>query len=216
MKKTNIIFNDLINTLNKYKYTKIIIDILINWNIPYFNLLKKYLILISLFWIIIFIYPNLYKDFWEYAYNLLITILLISPLSKIIPIFKILNKILILRRSIWIIIWFFLISHLIWFFITHDISIIKFISIHIFNIWWFYFWWLWWTIFAFFPFITSNTISQKILKKKWKLFQYWTYIFFIFSVLHVYTLKWHISELLIIIIWLILKVLAYKKVVILK
>jgi DMSO/TMAO reductase YedYZ heme-binding membrane subunit len=208
--------DNLIEILNKNKYSKILIDVFINWNIPFFNLIKKYLVFISILWLIIFINPKLFKDFWEYSYNLLIFILLISPISKIFPKFKILNKILILRREIWIIIWFFLLAHLIWFFLTNNIWVIEFIKSEIFNFWDLYFWWLWWTIFAIFPFITSNNLSQKILKRKWKLFQYATYLFFIFTVFHVYTLKWEIEELWVLFIWIILKIIEFKKVIILK
>jgi len=206
----------LIEILNKYKYSKIFVNIIINWDIPYFNLIKKYLVFISIFSLMIFFNPNAYKEFWEKSYNFLILILLISPIVKIFPKFKILNKILLLRRPIWIIIWFFLLAHLIWFFLTHNVWVLEFINNEIFNFWSLYFWWLWWTIFAIFPFITSNTFSQKLLKRKWKLFQYWTYLFFIFTVLHVYTLKWEIEELWVLFIWIILKIIAYKKVVILK
>ncbi len=217
MNQINEFFNKLIKLSEKNKYTKyLLIDIIIDWNIPYFQFIKRYLIYISLIWFTIFIYPKSFKDFWEYSYNLLIFILLISPLFKIFPKIKILSKIILLRREIWIIIWNFLIAHIIWFFIKNNINVFDFLNKKIFNLWSFYFWWIWWTIFMFFPFITSNNISQKILKSKWKYIQKLTYLFFIFSVLHVYTLKWDISELLIIILWIFLKILVHKKVVILK
>ncbi len=216
MKLVNKYCNKIEKSLKTNKYQKLILDIIVDWKVPYFNIIQKYLIFLSILWLLIFIYPKLYKDFWEYSYNLLIFILIISPLSKIFPKFKIFNKILILRRQIWIIIWFFLIAHLTWFFITHNIWILEFIKNEIFNFKSFYFWWLWWTIFAIFPFITSNNISQKFLKWKWKFFQYWTYLFFIFSTFHIYTIKSEFEELWILFIWIILKILVYKRVVILK
>jgi len=206
----------LIKILNKNKYTKIIVDILIDWKIPYFNLIKKYLVYISIVSIIIFIEPKMYKDFWEWAMNLLLIILFISPASKIFPKFKFLNKLLILRRPVWIIIWFFVLAHTIWFFILKNVDIINFLQNEIINYKNQLFWWIWWTIFMLFPFITSNNLSQKILKNKWKIFQQLTYFFFIFWSIHIFLIKWHIGKIVIIFIWLVLKFLAHKKVVILK
>jgi DMSO/TMAO reductase YedYZ heme-binding membrane subunit len=208
--------NILIKKLNKNKYWKILIDIIINWNIPFFSLIKKYLVYISILWLIIFINPTLWKNFWEYSYDLLIIILLTSPISKIFPKFKILNKILILRRPIWIIIWSFLIAHLVWFLLVNNINIIDFLSKEILNYKSFLFWWIWGFIFMLFPLITSNNLSQKILKNKWKIFQKMTHWFFVFSVLHIYIRSWEFEDLIPLILWVILKIIVFKKVVILK
>ncbi len=206
--------NFLIKILNKYKYTKIIVDIIIDWKIPYFNLIRKYLVYISFFTIIIFFKPKMYKDFWEWAMNLLLIILFISPLAKIFPKFKILNKLLILRRPVWIIIWSFVFAHIIWFIILNNVEIINFLKEEIINYKNQLFWWIWATIFMLFPFITSNNLSQKILKNKWKIIQSLTYLFFIFWSIHIFLIKWHIGKILIIFIWFILKFLARKKLVI--
>jgi len=216
MNLINSKINSLIKVLNKNKYSKILIDILVDWKIPYFNFIKKYLIYISLFSLIIFIDPKLSKDFWENWINLLLIILFISPLSKIIPKFKILDKFLILRRPIWIIIWSFILAHLIWFIILNNIDIIFFLKKNYLDYQNQFFWWIWWTIFMFLPFITSNNLSQKILKNKWKMIQQLTYFFFIFWSIHIFLTKWDFSYLLLIFIWLLLKFLAYKKIVIIK
>ncbi len=208
--------NNLIKEIEKNKYWKIIIDIIINWNIPYLMFIRKYLVFISLYSLIIFFNPRIFKDLWELWMNLLIIILFLSPLSKLFPKFKILNKLLILKRPVWIIIWSFIIAHIIWFLMINHINIIKFISTEIFNYKNQLFWWLWWAIFMLLPLITSNNLSQKILKNKWKILQQFTYLFFIFWSIHVFLIKWHPWKILIIFIWMILKYLAYKKVIILK
>ncbi len=216
MTKLNKTFDNLINILEKNRYWKILIDIIINWKVPYFNFTKKYLVYISIISLIIFISPKMYKDFWEWGMNLLLTILFISPLYKIFPKFKILTKILILRRAIWIIIWFFILAHIIWYILINNINFFTLIEKEILNYKNQLFWWLWWTIFMILPFITSNNLSQKILKNKWKIIQQLTYLFFIFWSIHIFLIKGHIWKILIIFVWLTLKFIAYKKVVILK
>ena len=209
-------FEKIIKVLEKHKIWKILVDIIINWKIPFFEFIKKYLVYISLFSLSIFLYPKLFKEFWEYSFDLLIFILIFSPLSKILPRIQILNKILILRRSIWIIIWSFLIAHFIWYILVNNINIFSFLKDNIFNYYSFLFWWIWWFIFMLFPFLTSNNLSQKILKRKWIIFQKMTHWFFVFWVIHIYFLKWEIEELFILFLWIILKILATKKIVILK
>ena len=195
---------------------KILQNILINWKVPYFNIIKKYLVYISLISLLIFINPKMYKDFWEWWMNLLLMILFISPLYKIFPKFKILSKILILRRQIWIIIWFFILSHLVWYILLNNVNILELLKNNIINYNSYLFWWIWWTIFMIFPFITSNNLSQKILKNKWKIIQQFTYLFFIFGSIHIFLIKGHIWKIIIIFVWLILKFLAHKRLVILK
>jgi len=209
-------FEKILKIAHKNKYSKILVDIIINWKIPFFEFIQKYLVYISLFSLIIFLYPKFFKDFWEYSFNLLIFILIISPLSKILPRIKILNKILILRRQIWIIIWSFLFAHFIWYILQNNIDILNFLKQNIFNYSNFLFWWIWWFIFMLFTFLTSNNLSQKILKRKWIIFQKMTHWFFVFWILHIYFSKWEIEELFILFLWIILKIIAHKKIVILK
>ena len=209
-------FEKILKIANKNKYSKILVKIIIDWKIPFFQLIKKYLVYVSIFSLVIFLYPKFFKDFWEYSFNLLIFILIISPLSKIFPRIKIFNKILILRRQIWIIIWSFLFAHFIWYILQNNIEIIKFLKQNLLNYSSFLFFGIWWFLFMLFPFLTSNNLSQKILKRKWIIFQKMTHWFFVFWILHIYFLKWDFSYILLLILWIILKILTTKKIVILK
>ncbi len=216
MVKLNKIFNNFIKKIEKNKYSNILVELLINWKIPYFEIIKKYLAYISILSLIIFVNPETYENFWEWGMNLLLIILFTSPLFKIFPKFKILAKILLLRRQIWIIIWAFIFAHIIWYILINNINLFNLISQEITNYKNYIFWWLWWIIFMIFPLITSNNLSQKILKNKWIMIQQFTYLFFIFWSMHIFLVENEIWAILIIFLWIILKILAYKKLVILK
>ena len=81
--------------------------------------------------------------------------------------------------------------------------------------------WAWdnfilWGILAFiallFPFITSNTLSQKILKKKWKLLQSFSYLAFIFVGVHMWFVKEEVLFTLVpVLVWGMLWLWAYRK-----
>jgi DMSO/TMAO reductase YedYZ heme-binding membrane subunit len=61
--------------------------------------------------------------------------------------------------------------------------------------------------------ITSNTFSVKLLWKYWKVLHKLTYLFFIFSAIHIDLIEWEIWYSLLIVLLIILSVLNYKKVV---
>lgn len=180
------------------------------------NFLKQYLVFLSFVSILIFFYPEDFRTFWEYSWYLLTFVLIISPLSKLFPKILLFKKILLIRRSIWIIIWSLLIAHLVWFILVNNITISTFDYSKILDYNSFLFWWIWWFIFMLFPFLTSNTLSQKILKNKWKILQRFSYLFFIFWSIHIFFITWDLLNIIFLIVWIILKILAYKKVIILK
>jgi len=196
---------------------KRILNIVIKWNIPYFSLLQKYLWYSALWALTIFIFPEYFKDFWELAFNGLIFILFLSPAFKLFPRVKILKKLMVLRKQFWIIVWALTLAHFIGYIQVNNIHIFSVISENINplnNYTNFIFWWILWVLAMIFPWITSNTFSIKLFKKKWKYIQMMSYVFFIFSILHIYFRKWEIEDLAPLIIWIILKILVWRKVVI--
>ncbi len=198
---------------------KRILNIVLEWKIPYFSFLQKYLWYLALGAFSIFLIPWEFKEFWKYAFSGLIFILFLSPLSKIFPRIKILTKLMVLRKQFWIIVWALVFAHFVWFMQVNNIQIPQLISENINpleNYTNFKFWWILWVIAMLFPFLTSNNFSIKLLKKKWKYLQYFSYLFFIFTILHLYFRKWEIEEFLPLIIWIILKILVWRKVVIWK
>ena len=153
------------------------------------------------------------KIFWFLAYYYLVSALLVNPIFRIFLKFKklkkYLGKIVIYRRSIWILAWIFSILHLIHFeegvrllwirYYTEKTNYINFFINEISLLWKgsviginFYAFWFWLVSFIImmFLFISSNNLSQKIMWKFWKYLQKLVYPLFILVIIHIYFIWW--------------------------
>jgi len=158
--------------------------------IPFLFFLKKILIFIPLFIFgSIFFLKDEFKNFGEMGLGLLVVILILRPLSQILPEFKIIQKIVTLRKELGIICASLILSHAIGYFLSHE-SLLATIQDP-------YFWELdnslMWgfcgLIITFLLLITSNFLAIKILGKWWKSIQRLSYLLLILSSSHVLLLE---------------------------
>lgn len=190
--------------------------IFFQWEIPYYNWLKIFLKFLPLTWIIIFFKPEYYSEIWSLWWILLLFIVFIRPFSDILPKLKILKKLVILRKEIWILSWVFIALHWIWFFLNSRIPVLQWLFSPVYyNITNLFGWWMIWMYIWIILTITSNVFSMKILGKNWKKLQRLTYLFFIFWAIHIWMVDSEKIIPLSIVVWswLILWILTYKKVV---
>ena len=82
------------------KIKKLLFEIIFLGEIPFLFFLKKILIFIPLFIFgSIFFLKDEFKNFGEMGLGLLVVILILRPLSQILPEFKIIQKIVTLRKE---------------------------------------------------------------------------------------------------------------------
>lgn len=180
------------------------------------NLLLKYFRLywafLALWAFAIFFIPQEYKEFGEIWWMLLLIIMFSKPIYDLFPKFSFLGKVLPLRRQLGIICASLIIAHGVWAYIVGwRIDGSTFANPQDFLLWGFL-----WAVVAVPLLATSNNFAVKLLKKRWKLLQRLAYFFFIFGVLHIYFIEKEIGILVILWVWIVMKVLAAKKVVIWK
>lgn len=163
-------------------------DIILEGKIPYFSLLKKALYLLSLGVIIAAPFLNKeFKDFGEFGFNILVFILLIRPLSQVLPEFKILRTISSARREMGILCASFILAHATGYYVKtnqfpHELIMQEgFWQLDNFLVWGV----LGATI-AVLLLITSNNIAVQVLKGWWKPIQLLAYLFLIFGSMHVF------------------------------
>ncbi len=161
---------------------------LLGGKIPYFTLLKKGLLFISLGVIATAPFVSQeFKDFGELGLNLLIFILLIRPLSQIFPEFKILRTLTSVRRELGILCASLILAHGMGYFIKtkqfpHELIMQE-------GFWQFDNFLVWGVLgmaIAILLLITSNNIAVRVLKGWWKPIQLLAYLFLIFGSIHVF------------------------------
>ncbi len=172
----------------------------------------KYISYISLVWLIIIFKPDEYVFFGETAIKILIIVMFSRPLRDIFPKIKILNKIVFYRKELWIIVWVFWLTHVIWYFLDTKLWLDIILNP---NIWWLNNYMAWWFV-AFFVSIpitlTSNIFSVKIMGwKNWKRLQRLSYIMFFSLLAHIWLVNdekiWQV--VVIWILYILLYVFAY-------
>jgi len=193
----------------------ILFDGKITFPIKLINTLSYYItpaILIFILWGYYLTWNNPYEfsvELWEKAFLLLLIILFIKPLAQIFVDIKLLGKFLIIRRQLWVIIFWFFLAHGVCLFL--NIWVIEYIAIIKQYKWQSYYLWgsLWWVI-IFLLGITSNTQAVKLLKRNWKRLHSLVYLALFFIVLHIYFISWESWSLIIFIVFCILKLIAKK------
>lgn len=152
--------------------------------------ITKYIPYLSLIWLLVFIKPETFIFFWQVAFYLLVLIMFARPIRDIFPKLKFLNKIVSIRKELWIVIWCFAFAHFLWYFFDTKAPINIILNSNIWSIDSFMAWWF----IAFFVSIplllTSNTFSMiKMWWKNWKRVQYLAYIMFIATIIHIALVK---------------------------
>jgi len=149
----------------------------------------------------------------EKAWLILLLILFLKPAAQIFPGFSFLAKWMPFRKQFWVAMLWFVIGHGVWTGIDKWIfGIDKFLKIlsqpdH------YLFWGILAGIIVFFLGITSNFYSMKLLKRNWKRLHMLVYPALLFTALHIYFITGEISSLIIVAIYWVAKLLAYKNIV---
>jgi len=179
--------------------------------LQYFRKYGSYLALSSL---LVFLFPNEYKIFWENGWKLLMLIMFLSPVHSLFPKLPWIWKILPLRRQLGIICGSLILAHgvgayMVWW----DISLMSFTKPNTFI-----FWWLLGGLTSIPLLLTSNNLAIKLLKKRWKLIQRLSYFMFVFWGVHIYFInkEENLWALILIGLWMVMKVLVVKKIVLWK
>lgn len=178
------------------------------------NLIIAYL---SLLWFSIILLPETYNLRWKIAWILLIIIVFSRPLADILPRIGIFKKIVCIRKWLGILCWSAALAHSVWYFIFHDIAASNLFVDGLYrsvnNLLW---WGIWAMIFMIPPLITSNCFSMCKLWNKRKIVQSFTYLTFITTAIHVYFVK-HESWILVLLwVYIVIYILAFKKIVLWK
>ncbi len=176
------------------------------------NKLKKYIPYIAIICFIVIFKPSTHVTFWETSFKLLMVIMFSRPLRDIFPKLKFLNKIVWIRKELWILAWAFAITHSIWFFLDTKVWLdlilnknIRYINSQL----------AWWIVafFASIPLtITSNKFSMKKLGwKNWKRLQYLAYVMFLATLVHIGLVNNEETNkmIVIIVIYILLYTIAY-------
>ena len=175
------------------------------------NLILGYLALatISVIWI-----PTSFVLWWQIARILLIVIVLSRPIVDIMPRLSWLRKIVILRKWLGIICGAAAVARGVGFFLLNEIPFTDiFYSSGFWSLATPLGWWMVALILMMFPFVTSNQKSMIWLKTKWKTVQKFTYLAFIATAIHVGLAKQEIFPLIVAVVYLIVYILAYKKII---
>lgn len=174
--------------------------------------INKILIALSLLGLIVIIFPSTYWRFGRISRWIFVLIMYSRPIRDLLPKYKLLNKIVWIRKWLGVVCGNFALAHWIWFFIFIESSILDIFTS-------FEYWdptsmlwaWILATLFIIPPLITSNNLSIRYLKKRWKLVQQLSYPAFILTGIHIFLVKHEPMALVIITIYIILFVLAFRK-----
>jgi len=160
--------------------------IILDGQIPYFEQIKR-----LLFWIAIvspfavFLSLDEFDSFGELGWMMLTAVMLVRPLSDILPRLKILRTLVMLRREFGIFAAFLIIAHFVGYAVTENI----FPELILDGKYWDFSepfaWGLLGIAFSLFVLITSNKFSILLLKKRWKIVQRLSYIFFLCGGIHI-------------------------------
>ncbi len=151
-------------------------------------------------------------ELWEYAWILLLIILFVRPLSQIFPSLRVLKKIVGMRKELGVMMF--------WFFMGHALYLIQAKGLLSFDKFWkvmsspthTLFWGILAGIIIFILGVTSNRFTMKYLKKNWKKLHKLVYLWLIFTALHIYFIAWDIVPLVMVILYFLSALLAYKRI----
>jgi DMSO/TMAO reductase YedYZ heme-binding membrane subunit len=181
--------------------------------------IQRILIALAALTPLIWFFPEYWEDFGEYTWQILVVIMLVRPLANVFPKIRLFMALVPLRKELGILCASMVLAHGVGFYLSINEPIIAG-----------FFDWTYWTfddnqgyahvgaILAIILLITSNTWSQKILKRNWKRIQYLAYAFFLTGGIHAVLAKgddhlFYLAEMIIVwIVWM----LAYFKVVLWK
>ncbi len=188
-------------------------DLILNGKIPHLILIRKATLFLWILPILIYLFTDIhFVEYGKLGWNILIAIMLIRPLSDVIPNLKILKTLVLFRKEFGILSGVLIAIHSYKYFALGN----KNILIEIFNpkYWDFntiFGWGMAGFIITIILLLTSNNFSIRLLKNSWKKFQELSYLLFLFSAIHIALVKkGDINEillpvLLVMILWLMAK-----------
>ncbi|MEF2175357.1 MAG: ferric reductase-like transmembrane domain-containing protein [Candidatus Absconditabacteria bacterium] len=176
------------------------------------KIMNKILIGISLLGLLVIIFPSTYRWFGRIARWVFVAIMYSRPIRDLLPKYKILNKIVSVRKGLGVVCGNFALAHGIGYFIFIESSIFDiFTSLDYWNPTSMLGAGILATLFIIPPLITSNNISIKILKRNWKIVQQLSYPAFILTGVHIYLVRHEPLALVVITIYIIIFILAFRK-----
>lgn len=188
-------------------------EIIFQGKVPGFEIFKKIILFSSFLFFLVIFFPELFNEFWSIGRKILLIIVFVRPLADILPKLKILKKIVWMRKELWIACGSFILAHGIWFFLANNYDLpSSFFQANFWNFSNFFGWWMAGFVVMIPLLLTSNTYSMRLLWKHWKTLQRLTYLFFIFWAIHVAMIEKEIWPYILIWIFIILQILAFKKI----
>ncbi len=178
-----------------------------------YNITKKIVLWASLLWFIVFLDTSSYLLWGKLSWYLLILIVFIRPLADIFPQIKFLRKIVGMRKEIGIMCATFGLAHGVWFFLNSGEWITGIFNPSYWSLTNEFGWWMLALVISIPLLITSNIYSMKLLKKYWKPLQRFTYLFFIFTAIHIAFVRPSetLATIILVLAWWALRITSYKK-----
>ncbi len=161
--------------------------VILEGKIPYLFVLKKIILFVAFVpLIVIFFFPENYRDLGEFSWNLLVLLLLLRPASEIFVDFKVLKALMPLRKEGGILVGTLGIAHSIGYFLNENITLPRgFFADYIWDLKGYFFWGMIGCIIAVILTLTSNTFSVRYLKSYWKKLHRLTYVLFFVVAIHI-------------------------------
>lgn len=176
---------------------------------PIHRILSRFLLMLSLFSLSIFLFPKYYLFFGSIGWWALIALLFLRPLADIFPKENLFAKMMFLRKSLGVFSGMFLLAHGIGFFLEGNLSLPS--SLFLSKYWSLrslYGWGMFGMILLIPLLVTSNTFSIKLLGKNWKHLQRLSYLFFLMGAIHVAFAQKTVLPLLLFSVWLLCWIVA--------
>ncbi|MBN2086839.1 ferric reductase-like transmembrane domain-containing protein [Candidatus Peregrinibacteria bacterium] len=162
-------------------------NLILNGKIPYFRIIRRIVLFLWVLPVLSYIFLDIgFLKYGELGWKLLITVMLIRPLSDVIPDIKIFKALVPLRKEVGILSGVLIAIHSYGYFAIKN----KNIFIEIFNSQYWNFNGIFsWGIIGFIAviilLITSNNLSIHLLKNSWKKIQQLAYVLFFASAIHI-------------------------------
>ena len=162
-------------------------NIIFNGQVPHLRLIRQIAICLWILPILSYVFLDIsFRDYGKLGWNILIAVMLIRPLSDVLPSLKIFKTLVLFRKEFGILSAVLIVIHSYAFFAQND----KNIFLEIFNqkYWSFggiFSWGILGFVIAIILLLTSNKFAIRFLKAFWKKVQKLAYLLFFFSAIHI-------------------------------
>jgi DMSO/TMAO reductase YedYZ heme-binding membrane subunit len=166
-------------------FVKALIRCIFSGKIPGRAYLQRFILILAALTPLVWYFPHVWEDLGENAWQILVVIMLLRPLSQVFPRLKIFMALVPFRKELGILCASMVLAHGAGFYIANDLPIVSS-----------FFDFTYWTfddnqgyahvagLVAVPLLLTSNRWSQVLLKRNWKRIQYLAYVFFLAGGLH--------------------------------